>query len=74
MDFSKENEKLSFRVGKPIGFLFSYLLFFSIFFFVLPRLGLSIPVNYFIFVGIFLVLYLIYAFIKKYLIKKVKRQ
>jgi hypothetical protein len=74
VDFSKEYEKKSYRIGKTAGFLFSYLLFFSILFFILTKLGVKFPINYFFYILIIFAPYIIYMLIKKYAIKKVKMQ
>jgi len=37
MDFTKKTEKNSYRIGKAIGFLFSYTLFTSMTFYMLTK-------------------------------------
>jgi len=68
MDFRRDNEKSVYKIGLAIGYYFSYVLFFSMMYFVLTKTGFITrlwSVNYFIFIAIFLVLNLIYRLFKK---------
>ena len=75
MDFKKENERKSYVIGKKAGFLFSYLLFFSMMWFVFTKFK-WLSFNYFYWIGIFIGIYILYMLIKKIIkiIKKAKKK
>ncbi|MFA5797406.1 MAG: hypothetical protein WC916_05200 [Candidatus Woesearchaeota archaeon] len=70
MDFTKPTEKKSYRVGLRLGFLFSYLLFFSILYYVLNRFHVNIPVAYLWYILILVGIHLIYLAVKPIIIKR----
>ena len=73
MDFSKLNEKKSYIIGKKLGFLFSYTVFFTITYFVLSGFKI-INFPYIYFIGGALLLHLIYTLVKPLIFKKIKME
>ncbi len=67
MDFSKDNEKFSYKSGYQLGELFSYVLFFSMLFFINSKLPLknNIQLNYGYYIAILIGVYIIYKLFKK---------
>ena len=49
MDFKKDKEQTSYKAGQKIGFWISYIIFFSIMFYVLSRFHL-LPIKYLYFI------------------------
>ncbi len=70
MDFAKPTEKKSYRVGLRLGFLFSYLLFFSIVYYVLNRFHVQLPLAYLWYVLILVGIHAIYLSIKPIIFKR----
>jgi Na+-driven multidrug efflux pump len=78
MDFKKDTEQFSFRSGYFIGFLFSYLIFFSILFFVLSKFKVinavdkvhTINIGYGYYLCILVIIYFCYRLIELVLGKK----
>ena len=64
MNFIKGTESVSYTIGKTCGFLFSFLLFFSMLFFILTRFKI-VSWNYFYYIAIVFGVYLLFKLIKR---------
>ena len=64
MDFTKDTERITYRTGYKIGFAASYLLFFSMLWYILTKFK-AIKIPYIYFVGAFLIVLLLYTMLEK---------
>ncbi len=64
MDFRRKEEILGYKIGKQLGFLFSFILFFSVFYYMLTKFHLKIP-GYYYYMMILLAVYGIYLLAKR---------
>ena len=68
MNFERDTEKTSYRTGKIIGFLISYILFFSIIYYILISRFHLIPFiqqfGYWYYIGAWIAIYALYKIIR----------